>query len=437
MLSSDIRIILRELAVYTTFLASAVSPHAAPTFCELLLGGMLATEGFLTQSLLANGYENIWSSYHHWVSNGHWRWKNLARRLIRLVADKVPPAQPVCCVLDDWIIERYSEKAPACRLHRQHSRKKNRPDYLWGQCWVSIAIAFKRTLDEVITAIPVLAFPSPATGNVSKLRIATAMLKVVRQELSGSSLQLLADSWYMNASLMFPAMEQGYEIFGQIPKNRALFALPSEPQPKRRGRKRKYGVKMTAEEVAKLTEFREKIWMYGKLRDVCYRTCICRARFLKGQVVRVVWSRFKNDRGLTEVRLFLCTNPAREGHEILRTYAKRWPTESLFQQMKHTFGFRHFWQQKLRTLLRWMHIKMAGYALLQLLTVCQNHSARAITDIPWRNPDTVTAGMLRTALSGIIPLFAIRACWDKYAQKIVFNRVKDPTNQEMIVKKVA
>lgn len=437
MLTSDIRVILNELALYTTFLALAVSPLAVPTFCELLLGSILATDGFLTQTLLANGYENLWSSYHHWVATGRWRWKKLARHLIKLVSSKVPASKPVCCILDDWIIERCSEKAPACRLHRQHSRKKNRPAYLWGQCWVSLAIAFERKLDEVFTAIPVLGFPSPATGNISKLKIAGAMLKVVRQELQGRTLQLLTDCWYMNATLMLPALEQGYEIFGQIPKNRALFALPPEPQPKRRGRKKKYGIKLTKEEVEKLPVSCERLWMYGKLRFVHYRTCICRAKFLKGRVVRVVWSQFQNDRGLTEVRLFLCTNPARSGEEVLRTYAKRCPTEPMFQKLKHTFGFRHLWQQKLRTLLRWMHIKMAAYALLQLLTVCRNSAARAMVDIPWRKTDTVTAGMLRIALQRIIPRFAIRDCWDRYGQKFEFKRVRTPELKDTNVPKAA
>ena len=437
MLSSERSIILQELACYTTFLAGSLSSLAAPTFCELLIGAMLSTEGFLTQALLTNGFENVWSSYHHWVSKGHWQWKTLARRLIKLVGSQAPSAEPVSVLLDDFIVERCSEKAPACRTHRQHSRKKNRPDYILGQCWVALAIAFERKWDEVFTAIPVMAFPSPASGNVSKLRIARAMLSVVREELQGKSLQLLTDCWYMNATMMLPAIEQGYEIFGQIPKNRALFALPPDPQPKRRGRKKKYGIRLTADEVGKMPEYEEKIWMYGKLRTVHYRTCVCRARFLRGQTVRVVWSRYKNDKGLTEVRLFLCTNPGRTGHEILRTYAKRWPIESLFQQMKHTFGFRHFWQRKLRTLLRWMHIKMAGYALLQLLTVCHNKAARAITDIPWRNPDTVTAGMLRKALSDIISRFAIRACWNPYHQKFEFNQKNRGSINETDVAKAA
>ncbi|WP_067516828.1 hypothetical protein [Endozoicomonas ascidiicola] len=42
---------------------------------------------------------------------------------------------------------------------------------------------FERAADEIFTAIPIISFPAPASGNTSKLKIAVAMLKVVREEL--------------------------------------------------------------------------------------------------------------------------------------------------------------------------------------------------------------------------------------------------------------
>ncbi len=69
------------------------------------------------------------------------------------------------------------------------------------------------------------------------------------------------------------------------------------------------------------------LWMYGKYRAGRYRTLICRAKFLNGGDVRVVWSRFENDKGLTEKRIFISTNTEHEGLDVLRGYAKRWPVE--------------------------------------------------------------------------------------------------------------
>ena len=417
----DHREILQELAFYTTVLAGSLSPTAAPTFCELLFGCMLSTDGFVTQALLSINYHCVWSSYHHWISQGNWRWKQLARRLIRLVCSKSPPDEPITLGLDDWVVERFSDSAPACRTHHQHSKKTNRPQYIWGQCWVSLAVIFERAADEVFTGIPIISFPAPASGNASKLKIAVAMLKVVRQEVQDRALRLVMDCWYMNWTLMQPAMEMNMEVIGQIPSNRALYALPIIPVVRKRGRPRKYGKKMTAEQVEKLPEHKAVIWMYGKFRTVRYRTLICRAKFLKGREVRVVWSCFENDKGLTERRIFISTNTELKGVEVLQGYSKRWPVEPMFNQLKHAFGCRHLWQQKLRTLLRWMHLKMAGYALLQLLTVCKNQACLNISRIPWRSPDTTTAGMMRIALSRIIPRFPIRKGWNRYHQKYEFN----------------
>jgi len=424
MLTADHRTILSELALYTTFLTGALSPTAVPTFCELLFGGMLSEHGFVTQALLSVQFQCKWSSYHHWIVHGKWHWKSLACRLIQLVCTQAQKQssdnEPITLALDDWVVERFSDKAPACRTHHQHSQKRNRPTYIWGLCWVSLAVVLERTMDEIFTAIPVLSFPAPASGNVSKLKIAAAMLKVVRQEVQQIPLRVLADCWYMNWTLMQPAMEMGYEVIGQIPSNRALYTLPEVPVIKKRGRPRKYGVKMTPEEVAKLPEHKVTIWMYGRFRTIHYRSLICRARFLKGQSIRVVWSRFENDKGRTENRIFISTNTKHEAVEILRAYSKRWPIEPMFNQLKHTFGCRQLWQQKLRPLLKWMHIKMAGYALLQLLTVCQNRACLNICQIPWRSVDTVTAGMLRQALAKIIPEFAVREGWNRYHQKYEF-----------------
>ena len=62
--------------------------------------------------------------------------------------------------------------------------------------------------------------------------------------------------------------------------------------------------------------------------------------------------------------------------------------------------------------------KIAGYALLQLLSICMNTAALKVARIDWRKTDTVTAGMLRQALKLIIPRSGIRRCWNQYDQKL-------------------
>ena len=77
MLTSDHREILRRPALYTTFLAGALSSIAVPAFCELLFGCMPSGDGFITRLLSLIDFHLVWSSYHHRISRGTWQWKNL------------------------------------------------------------------------------------------------------------------------------------------------------------------------------------------------------------------------------------------------------------------------------------------------------------------------------------------------------------------------
>ncbi|MEF8759253.1 MAG: hypothetical protein V5B36_05870 [Candidatus Accumulibacter sp. UW25] len=57
---------------------------------------------------------------------------------------------------------------------------------------------------------------------------------------------MLIDAWFMRSRLILPLFEQQVPIVGQVRRDTALF-LPPEPEPKRRGRKRKYGLRIKAE----------------------------------------------------------------------------------------------------------------------------------------------------------------------------------------------
>ncbi|WP_299729703.1 hypothetical protein, partial [uncultured Endozoicomonas sp.] len=57
----------------------------------------------------------------------------------------------------------------------------------------------------------------------------------------------------------------------------------------------------------------------------------------------------------------------------------------------------------------------------------KNEACLSISSLPWRDQDTTTAGMMRIALSKIIPRFPIREGWNRYNQKYEFdfNRLTD------------
>jgi hypothetical protein len=47
-------------------------------------------------------------------------------------------------IIDDTLIRRSSKKVPGSKIYREHSRKSNRPEFVQGQCWVSLAAVIEK-----------------------------------------------------------------------------------------------------------------------------------------------------------------------------------------------------------------------------------------------------------------------------------------------------
>jgi hypothetical protein len=85
----------------------------------------------------------------------------------------------------------------------------------------------------------------------------------IRGQVKG--VRLLIDAWFMRRSLILPLLEQQVRIIGQVRRDTALF-LPPEPEPKRRGRKRKYGQRVDAAMLDTLPMQAMELMLYGKVQ---------------------------------------------------------------------------------------------------------------------------------------------------------------------------
>ena len=404
-----------------TFLVQALPLRSAPTFIELIVGAMLTQSGFVTQAYLAFPMKRDWTSYYKWIEKGKWSWVavgiQMARLLIRLF-----PQQLWHLVIDDTLILRSSKKAPGSKIYREHSRKPNRPDFVRGQCWVSLAAVAENGLQAA--AIPILSRLMRIEGNGSKLTAAKTLLRVIIPVFDGLSVRLLLDSWYMRGKLLLYALKSGFQVIGQVRKDTALFRAPE--QRTKRGRPRKYGAKYTPDGVAKLPVTSVQLFIYGKLQWVRYRSVIAKARFLDGRLVRAVWVSFEDEkRGVTQERLILATDVHLAPHEVIEIYAKRWTIEPMFHQVKNNWGWNETWQQSRQTVHRWLHVLGIGYALPQLLALTGGDDIEKLANTtPWRKKDPVTAGRVRSGLVRIFGHFPIRDWWNRKSRK--FGPPKEP-----------
>ena len=208
-----------------TFLVQVLPLRSVPTFIELVVGAMLTETGFVTQAYLALPMKRNWSSYYKWIEKGKWSWVAVGIQMARLLIRLFP--QPLLhLIIDDTLILRSSKKAPGSKIHREHSRKRNRPDYVRGQCWVSLAAVIENGLSAV--AIPLLSRLMRIEGNGSKLTAAQTLIRVIIPVFDGLSVRLLLDSWYMRGKLLLSALKAGLQVIGQVRKDTALFRIPEQ-----------------------------------------------------------------------------------------------------------------------------------------------------------------------------------------------------------------
>jgi hypothetical protein len=208
-----------------------------------------------------------------------------------------------------------------------------------------------------------------------------------------AEVRLLIDAWFMRKSLILPMLEQGVRIIGQVRRDTVL-CLPPEPEPKRRGPKRKYGQRVDATMRDMLPAQEMELWLYGKVQRVRIRSVIAVARFLRGVPVRAVWCEMHQDDGTwSRPRLILATETDLTAQDVVEIYATRWGIEPLFHNLKRWWGVTNLWQQSKEALELWMQIRCTAYALMQMLALKLWASFPLMEIAPWRKGAMITAGL--------------------------------------------
>lgn len=402
----------RELFYWITFLCKALPLRSTGTFIELLIGSMLTPTGFVTDAYLMLDMRNHWTSYYKWLQNGRWSWLALARQFVRLTLRVVKP-DVVHLVIDDTLTLRASKKAPGSKIHHQHGNKPNLARYVRGQCWVSLACAVKRENGGAI-ALPLLSRLIPSAGNTGKLVAANTLIRAVHRLLHGLRVSVLVDSWFMRRCFIEPMQERGFDVIGQVRRDTRLYEEPPKRKQGQRGRPRKYGEKYTPKRIAHFKRQEATLQLYGRPQDVRYRSKVAKARFLNGRRVVAVWYEFKSDNGNWKKScLLIGTDLSLSPEEVIKVYGERWSIESMFNQLKLSWGMKEAWQQTRQTLHRWVHLTMVGYGLIQLLGILNDNAVQQLCyHSPWRGYNPVTAGQIRKGLVTIFRHVAVREWWD-------------------------
>ena len=373
----------------------SIPQPARRTVAELIMGGLLAGGGHVTQAFLALTPRLGWQAYHWMLERGRFRLLGLVAALCGIVRREAGMKR-CFAVIDDTLAPRASAKAPGAAVRFDHAHKTNRPAFLLCQSFVTLGTVV--TCRDQPRCVPIITGVCRGIGNAGKIALAKTLLRAVGDRLG--PLCLLLDAWYMRASLIRMAMQRGHDVIGQVRRDTALFGLPPSRAPGRRGRPRLYGERIDAAAAALLPASTHRIDGYGG-RAARLRHVLCRPRFLHGIVVHAVWCELaKRHGGWAKQRLLLSTDPNLSASAVVEAYANRWTVEPLFAALKLTDGMGAMWQRGRTALLRWLHLVQIGRALLILLTARAEPQVLALLRVGgWRKATTLTPGLVKAALA--------------------------------------
>ena len=405
------------LVLWLNFITQAVPCRLASTFAELLIGAVLSHSGHITDALYHVGHRKHHTTYYWMLTSGKWSSLQLNQRLIELIMTAFPRVE-FHLLLDDFICPRSTDKAPHAQYHHEHSQKPNRPKYLWGQQWLGLSLSI--TWGRRHAALPILLRLHKKVGNSTKLSRGVMLIKFVLPmlETTGKTIRVFVDSWYMKAPFVLPLLERGLDVIGQARKDTALFESPEKTTKKTRGRPRKYGNRWTPERVEKLPVKTKILDVYGSCKEVKYRSINCLARFLNGRKVIAVWCQLPSQKSWS---LILSTDFTLTPERIIKLYARRWRTEPMFNEIKHAFGVAQAWQQKSRTLHRWVTILCVAYSLSRMLALVFGNKSKenVVPNSAWRQKSPLTAGLMRKGIQLFFRRFTFSVLWEPKSKKLV------------------
>src|ERR687893_2673637 len=373
----------------------SIPQPARRTVAELIVGGLLAGVGHVTQAFLALTPRLGWQAYHWMLERGRFRLLGLVAALCGIIRREGPGGR-CFAIIDDTLAPRASAKAPGAAVRFDHAHKRNRPPFLLCQAFVTLgAVVACRDRPR---CVPIVTGLCRGPGHAGKIALAKALLRAVGDRLG--PLCLLLDAWYMRALLIRAALRRGHAVVGQVRRDTALFRLPPPRLPGTRGRPRLYGEKIDAEAAARLPVSCHRIGGCGG-RVACLRDVLCRPRFLRGVVVRAVWCEVqKRGGGWAKPRLLLSTDTELSAPAIVEACSNRWTVEPLFAALKLSDGLGAMWQRGRTALLRWLHLVQIGRALLVLLTARAEPQTLALVRVGgWRKAATLTPGLVKEALT--------------------------------------
>jgi hypothetical protein len=393
-----------ELISLITHLSQALHARLAWRLLPLLTG-MLFAQGRRTVASWLRGGElgDDFRRYYYFLGSLGRKAKYIAPLLLRRAADVIQPGDRILVALDDTPTKRYGPMVEGAGIHHNPTPGPADQQFLYGHLWVTLAWVVRHrrwgTIGLPLRAL--LYVRQKQIGLVqtlygvtfqTKLEMAAEMVEwfVNWLRFLGKTVWVVVDGAYAKRPFLKRALAAGVVVVSRLRKDAALRTLP-EPQglrpgqPKKRGRKPKYGQKPIS--LAKRAAHRQgwqtsTLVLYGKKVTKTYKTFLATYKPVGG-VIRVVLVR--EDEGWVA---FLCTDPEATVEQILEAVADRAAIEQDFHDLKEVHGtgqqqVRHYWAN-----VAVYHLNLWLHTLIELWAWDRTHEELCDrSQSPWDDPE--------------------------------------------------
>ena len=343
-----------------------------PTFQRALLlfvglvltpGRHTVTRALETARALCRGH---FSDYHRVFCRARWSPWPLGKVLAAMVLELVPAEQPAVCPVDDTCTQHRGKKVYGKGRHRDPCRSTRTHNvWIWGHCWVVLAVNVKFPFASRPWALPVLCAlyrtreTNRQEGRPHKTPIVLArqLIATLMRWFPGRKFILLGDGHYASHGLarFCHRHRRRLTLVSSMHPRAHLCQAPPPRRPGQMGRRRVRGEKLPHPQDAVATAKRKRSsvgWYGGKKRRVEFVSRTAHWYKATEGLVPIRWVFVHDLEGTHEDRYFYSTDPTLSPSRIITLYTGRWSIEVTFQEARQHLGLASPRNRKDKSVLR-------------------------------------------------------------------------------------
>jgi hypothetical protein len=368
----------------------------------LTLGRRTVTRTLWTARCLSRGH---FSDYHRVFCRARWSLWPLGKVLAAMVLELVPADQPVICPVDDTSIQHRGKTVYGKGRHRDgcHSTRTH-TRWIWGHCWVVLAINVKFFFASRPWALPVLCVlyrtkevnRQEGRRHKTPIMLARQLIATLMHWFPRRKFILVGDGHYASHELarFCHRHRQRLTLVSSLHPRAHLCEAPSPRRKGQMGRSRIRGKKLPhpQDAIAKAKRQRGTVsWYGGKKRRVEFVSQSAHWYKAADGLAPIRWV-FVHDRdGTHEDRYFYSTDPALSPSRIISLYTGRWSIEVTFQETRQHLGLATPRNRKDKSVLRTVPCLLGLFSVICLLQERQSRRRIVAPQIyPWYHKRQLT-----------------------------------------------